>query len=250
MLLRTLVALGVTSVLATAAYAAPEVAAAKKPASPAAPAPAPMGGSPAAPAAPGAPPAPGPEGPAGDPGAGPSYGTRLKLMQNRVNDLKEKAHRSKLRIEAIKEMVLRGVVAGSRAVLVHKNDMGSRFKLERVVYAVDGNVIYNKSDSGDGLAEKEEFEVFNGGIVPGNHLLVVNLTYRGHGFGPFTYLNQYKYTVKSSCSFAADEGKMTRVRVIGFEKGSAATTEMKDVPAVECKITVQSDRGEAPRSVK
>ena len=77
----------------------------------------------------------------------------------------------------------------------------------------------------------------------------MNLTYRGHGFGPFTYLNQFRYKVNSSISFTADEGKLTNLRVIGYEKGNV-TTEMKDVPAIDYKTTVQTDRGEAPRGQK
>jgi hypothetical protein len=245
MLHRTLVALALTGVVgvAHAAPAGPEGAA--QPAAQPTPAPAPVAGAPAQPGGPVAPAAAGAS-PAASVDAGPSYGVRLKLMQNKVNDLKEKVHRTKLRIEAIKEMVLRGVVAGSRALIVHKNDMGSRFRLERVVYAVDGNVIYNKTDQEGGLADKEEFEIFNGGIVPGNHTLSVTLAYRGHGFGPFTYLNQYRFTARSSTPFAAEEGKLTRLRVIGYEKGNV-TTEMKDVPAVDFRTNIQSDRGEAPR---
>jgi hypothetical protein len=72
------------------------------------------------------------------------------------------------------------------------------------------------------------------------------MTYRGHGFGPFTYLNQYRFTARSSTPFAAEEGKLTRLRVIGYEKGNV-TTEMKDVPAVDFRTNIQSDRGEAPR---
>jgi hypothetical protein len=96
------------------------------------------------------------------------YSVHLRQLEQRVNELKERIFRSKARLNLLKETVLHGVIAGSRSLIMHKNDMGSSFRLIKLVYAVDGAQIYAKSDDSGGLDAKREFEIFNG-IVPGNH---------------------------------------------------------------------------------
>ena len=112
---------------------------------------------------------------------GGGYEIRVKELEEKTNDLKEKIFRSKSRLVLLKETVLRGKIAGSKAVLVHKNEMGSSFKLEQAIYSLDGNQIYNKRDQDGDLADKETLELFNGAIVPGKHNVSVMLVFRGNG---------------------------------------------------------------------
>jgi hypothetical protein len=138
-------------------------------------------------------------------------------------------------------MVIGGdITTGSKAVLVHRNEMGSSFYLESVAYALDGAPIYNKVDVDGDLEKREEFEIFNGRIVPGNHQIAVQLTYRGHGHGLFTYLEGYKFKVQSSYTFSADPGKVNTIKVVGFEKGGF-TAELKDRPAIRYDVDVQKE---------
>jgi len=83
-------------------------------------------------------------------------------------------------------------------------------------------------------------EVFNGRIVPGNHQLSVQLVYRGHGFGLFSYLEGYRFKVQSSYTFNAEPGKALTIKVVGFEKGGL-TAELKDRPAVRYDVDVQRE---------
>jgi hypothetical protein len=166
---------------------------------------------------------------------GVSYEMRVKELEEKVNDLKEKIFRSKSRLVLLKETVLRGKIAGSKSVIVHKNDMGSALKLEQAIYSLDGNQIYNKLDRDGDLADKESIELFNGAIVPGKHNVSVMLIYRGNGYGVFSYLQGYKFTIRSSYTFTAEEGKTTEVKVIAFEKGNF-TTALQDRPDVRYEI--------------
>jgi hypothetical protein len=168
-----------------------------------------------------------------------SYVVQLKELEQRVNELKERIFRSKARLNLLKETVLHGVIAGSRAIIKHKNDMGSSFRLIKVVYAVDGAKIYSKADDSGGLNEKREFEVFNGSIVPGNHTISVQMVFRGHGYGIFSYLRGYKFTVRSSHTFTAAEGRQNVITVKAYEKGNI-TTELKDRPAVKFEVNLYS----------
>ncbi len=172
-----------------------------------------------------------------------SYNLRLRNIEERVNDLKEKVFQSKARLIQLQEVVLHGAISGAKAVIVHKNDMGGSFRLSRLQYALDGAPIYNRVATGDELASAEEIEVFNGSIAPGNHQLSLYIEYAGNGYGVFSYLKDYTFKVKSSQMISAEEGKLTYVRVVGFEKGNI-TTELKDRPSVRYEIDTGKAIGE------
>jgi len=135
--------------------------------------------------------------------------------------------------------------SGARAVLFHKNEMGSSFVLESVAYALDGAPIFTKVDVNGDLDKREEFEIFNGRIVPGQHQIAVRLVYRGHGYGVFSYLEGYKFKVSSSYTFNAEAGRLTAIKVVGFEKGGI-TTDLKERPSVRYDIEVSKERPPGP----
>ena len=166
---------------------------------------------------------------------------KVRTLEERVSDLKEKIFRTKARLMNLQEMVIGGdITTGSKAVLVHRNEMGSSFYLESAAYALDGAPIYTKVDVDGDLEKREEFEIFNGRIVPGNHQISVALVYRGHGFGLFSYLEGYKFRVQSAYTFNAEPGKVNTIKVVGFEKGGL-TAELKDRPAVRYDRAVVRD---------
>ena len=171
---------------------------------------------------------------------------KVRTLEERVSDLKEKIFRTKARLMNLQEMVIGGdITTGAKAVLVHRNEMGSSFYLESVAYALDGAPVYSKADQDGDLEKREEFEVFSGRIVPGNHQLSVQLVYRGHGFGLFSYLEGYRFKVQSSYTFNAEPGKVNTIKVVGFEKGGI-TAELKDRPAVRYDVDVQSEQSAKP----
>ena len=185
--------------------------------------------------------------PAPDAGAKPSVSAdeanelKVRSLEERVSDLKEKIFRTKARLMNLQEMVIGGdITTGSKAVLVHKNEMGSSFYLESVAYALDGAPIYTKVDVDGDLEKRGEFEIFNGRIVPGNHQISVQLTYRGHGYGLFSYLQGYKFKVQSSYTFNAEPGKVSTIKIVGFEKGGL-TAELKDRPAIRYDLAIVRD---------
>ncbi len=186
--------------------------------------------------------------PAGPQTADEQVDLKVKTLEERVNDLKEKIFRTKARLMNLQEMVIGGdITAGAKAVLFHRNEMGSSFVLESAAYALDGAPVYTKVDQDGDLDKREEFEIFNGRIVPGNHQVSVKLSYRGHGFGVFSYLEGYKFKVQSSYTFNAEAGKVTAVKVVGFEKGGI-TAELKDRPAIRYDVDVKKEEVQQKRS--
>ena len=161
-----------------------------------------------------------------------TYAVRLRDLEQRVNELKEQIFRSKARLSLLAETVLEGVVGGGQAVIVHENRMSDSYKLVRVVYALDGAPIFTKADEEGMLGDQDEFEIYNGSIVPGEHTLTVNLEYRGHGYGVFAYLKGYRFKVRSTYTFAVPEGRVSTLHVVGYEKGGP-TTPLEERPAVQ-----------------
>jgi hypothetical protein len=238
---------GTIGVSASAYAQTPAAAATPAPAAavpaPAAAAPAPAAAS-ATPSPSGAPPAPADPAVAAPPAAGGgadtgAYTVRLRSLEKNVNELKEQIFRTKARLNLLKETVLGGVIGASRAIIHHKNEMGSSFKLVKAAYALDGVQIFAKSDETGALAEMTDFDIYNGAIQPGSHTLSVALTYQGNGFGVFSYLKGYKFQVKSSHTFVAGDSKTTNITVVGYEKGNI-TTQLSDKPAVDFRVNVIS----------
>jgi hypothetical protein len=195
-----------------------------------------------APSPSGAPPAAAAPGPGTIPAAGGDgggYTVRLRSLEKNVNELKEQIFRTKARLNLLKETVLGGTLGASRAVIRHKNEMGSSYRLIKAIYALDGVQIFAKQDDTGRLAEMPEFDIYNGAIQPGSHTLTVMLVYQGNGFGVFSYLKGYKMTVHSSHTFVAGEAKATAINVVGYEKGNI-TTNLQDRPAVDFRINVMA----------
>lgn len=168
-----------------------------------------------------------------------SFNLQLRGLQERVDELKQKVYKSKARLTQLKEVVMHGAISGAKAQLVHKNEMGSSFRLVRVQYSLDGAPILNRADTGDGsLDDIEELEVFSGSIAPGEHQISVYLEYAGNGYGVFNYLENYTFKIKSSFNFTAEEGKLTKVEIVGYEKGNF-TTELQDRVAVRYDQSVE-----------
>jgi len=206
-----------TSLLATAALAQPT------------PTPAPDAGS-------GSDAAPAPTNPADVAPADMPTAVRLRRLEQKTQALKERAWQLKARVQMLKEQVLGGGV-GAQTLISHANEMGSSFRLTKLVYTLDGTQVFVRTDeTAESLYKTKSFDIFAGPISPGNHNLSIAATYRGHGYGVFEYLSKYTFNAKGGQAFSAGEGKIARIDCKGFEKGGP-TTPLEKRAAVECKVT-------------
>jgi hypothetical protein len=173
---------------------------------------------------------------------------RLRRLEQKTQALKERAWQLKARVQMLKEQTLGGGV-GAQATIGHADQMGSSFRLTRLVYSLDGTQVFARSDeAGESMHKTKNFDVFAGPIAPGNHNLQVVATYRGHGYGVFEYLSKFTFTARGSASFTTGEGKISKVDCKGYEKGGAATP-MEKRPALECKVTeVQPEKPVEPKA--
>ncbi len=162
-----------------------------------------------------------------------TYVMRLRSLSERISTLKERVSQTKYRLSLLKEAVLHGTIAGAQLKVVQEHKMGSSFRLESIRYALNGKGIYGKEGIADTkLAKTKNLPIFSGPIPPGPHVLTVELKWRGHGHGVFSYLRGYKFRVLSSHSFKATEGTETVIKVRAYEKGNMST-QLKDRPAVK-----------------
>ncbi len=164
-----------------------------------------------------------------------AYDVQIQELETRIDDLKESVFQSKSRVVLLKETVLGGNLSGSRALIKHVDGLGGRFKLQRAMYSLDGNRVFNKStDSGD-LPGSKEFSVYDDSVTNGQHNVSVLLEYRGSGFGIFNYMEGYRFKITSSCQFTAEAGKATILRIHAVDKaGAFADVEKK--PGIRCEI--------------
>jgi hypothetical protein len=161
---------------------------------------------------------------------------RMRRLEQKTQALKERAWQLKARVQMLKEQVLGGGV-GAQTLISHGNEMGSSFRLIKLIYSLDGTQVFVRTDdTAETLYKQKSFDIFAGPIAPGNHNLAAVATYRGHGYGVFEYLSKYTFTAKGAQPFVANEGKVAKVDCKGFEKGGP-TTPMEKRAAVECKVT-------------
>jgi hypothetical protein len=161
---------------------------------------------------------------------------RMRRLEQRTQALKERAWQLKARVQMLKEQMLGGGV-GAQALITHASEMGSSFRLIKIVYTLDGTQVFVRSDdTAESLYKTKSFDIFAGPISPGNHNIASVATYRGHGYGVFEYLKKYTFTANGKQAFTAGEGKISKVECKGFEKGGP-TTPMEKRAAIECKVT-------------
>ena len=163
------------------------------------------------------------------------YDLRVKELETRIDDLKDKVFRSKSRIVLLKETLLGNKIAGSKALIVQKNELGRRFKIKRMTYLLDGNVLRNEIDRDGSLSEKEQIELLNGAIGPGTHKLVVKIEFQGNA-AVFGYFEGYDFTLERQCKFPVEEGMATLIDVVAYREGGA-TKEVEKSPKIRCDIS-------------
>ncbi len=175
------------------------------------------------------------------------YGERLTGIEQEVNTLKDRVFRSKARLAVLRDTVLRGVKAGSRLELRHRNIMGSGFRLVKIVVLLDGAQVFIREDDTGSLDQLDEFAIYDGNVIPGPHRVDIELTYRGNGYGVFNYLRDYTFVAPASHDFSAPKDGVMKLVSVGFEKGNL-TTEMRDRPAIEWQ-TIANGSSAKPQRV-
>jgi len=170
--------------------------------------------------------------------SGATYTIRLRDLEQRVDELKDQIRRSHTRLALLSDTILGGGTAGCRSEVEFKNEMSSAFLLTRAQFMIDNQLQANRQDESGALAEQKDIPIYSGTVPPGDHTVVVALTFQGNGYGIFSYLRGYKFEVKSSHSFTAIEGKNLVITATAFEKGGV-TTPLEQRPQIDWHETLR-----------
>jgi len=166
------------------------------------------------------------------------YDLKLRQLEEKVVNLKEKIFRSKTRLMLLKERILNDVIAEAKLVVEHQDDMGSSFKPLEVHYRLDGETLKLVDNATGVLDTDDRVEIFSGNVAPGNHSLSVEMVYQGDSIF-FTYLKDYVFKLRASYTFFATKGKVTTVTSTGFLKGDI-TYNITDRPSIKFKVDQKS----------
>jgi hypothetical protein len=163
-----------------------------------------------------------------------SYDLKLRELEERVVGLKERIFRTKTRLLLLKERILNDVIAEAKAVLLHVNDMGGSFEPMQVIYHLDGEKIFFQDNINGTLSSSEPIEIYAGNVMPGNHVMSVEMLYRGNS-SVFVYLKDYIIRLRANYTFYATKGKITQVRSVGYLKGDA-TYDITERPSIKFAV--------------
>lgn len=156
---------------------------------------------------------------------------------NRIADLQRRIARAEKRAEVLKASALTGQVAQTRAVILHANGLGGGFTMDHATYTLDGKVIYDGDNKDGRLDAGEALQLFAGPIRAGDHDLTVAMKVRGRAYGPFTYLEGYKFNIQSKYVFQVIEGRANRLEIIATQKDDI-TLEPQDRLTVSYEASV------------
>lgn len=176
---------------------------------------------------------------------------KLRNLEEKINSLKDKVFRAKQRLATLQETVLSGALAGARASVVHRNEVGPTFDLISVVYYLDEAPVF-KWVEGGGVDIKTGMSVFDGSVVPGPHHLSAYLIFRGSGYGVFSYMRGYTFKLKAGYSFNVEEGQLVEVSVTAEDRGTLVKLDNRLYISFDIKKKVfeQGSQSEAAEGTK
>ncbi|MCK5807825.1 hypothetical protein KAH37_02445 [bacterium] len=154
------------------------------------------------------------------------FSIKLRTLEERINSLKDKIFRAKQKLSILHETVLSGTIAGARATITHRSDVGRSFTLISMIYYLDDAPAFKRINAPKEL-KKDEIVVFDGSLVPGPHHISVYLVYKGKGFGLFSYMKGYDLKVQSGHSFNIEEGVISDILITVKDKGAVAKLEKR-----------------------
>ncbi len=165
----------------------------------------------------------------------------LKAIQERLELIKERLVQYRSRLLGLKDQLALTKVAVINAAISYRNDVGGTFELVEVHFYLDGFEIYRSS--GEQVGKGKPVEIYQGSLLPGEHLLSAELLYRGKGHGVFAYMKKNVYRVRSRYAFHVEEGEEVELDVVSLDKGGLMSS-VADRLKLEYKINKKSASAE------
>jgi hypothetical protein len=116
-----------------------------------------------------------------------------------------------------------------------RNDAGSRFELMEARFSLDGTdlpLVITHADRGQDMVVVAE------PLAPGRHVVSTQLLYRSKGRKVFTYMNTYRFSVRSEEVLTALPDHTATFTIVGTEKNGINTPIDKTLKVnVETSVT-------------
>ena len=145
---------------------------------------------------------------------------QMRELEEKLQILKDQIFKSRARLKQLRDELYLSSVSVVNAAIFHTQNHGGTFRLLSLRYTLDGFEIFAELNEDKTLNDMENYIMYEGSLLPGDHLLVVDLYYQGRGYGVFSYLNDYTYHVKSRYSFMVDEGDTFNLYVTAVDEGA------------------------------
>jgi hypothetical protein len=151
----------------------------------------------------------------------------VKQLEERLNTLKEQVFESRAKLKQLRDQLVLGAVAQNNVGIYHTQATSGAVRLLTLQYQLDGFDLFAEVNTDGHLNASKKIKIFDGSLLPGEHLLVVDCNYQGRGFGLFSYLDQYTFHVRSRYTFTIEEGHGFNLLVTANDQ-SDALESLKD----------------------
>lgn len=174
----------------------------------------------------------------------PDHQQLLVQLEERLAQLKKRVFRSEARVSALKSTAFAGVEVRTKALLTHVNEM-EEFVLSRARFFMDDGLLLEVDNTDGRLENVRSFEIFNGAVTPGRHEIRVELVFVGRTFGPFRYLDGYKFRLRSTYNLDVVKDRVSQLQIVSYER-DFETDEAEKRLAVRYDVEVRSNAPAGP----
>jgi hypothetical protein len=161
-----------------------------------------------------------------------AYSARAEQLQAMVSELEK-------HVLALRESAVFGSIRTTRGLITHVNEVQAGFVIDAYVYVLDGKEIANKYNLASGPPQPKELDLVSSQLSPGTHTLQVSMTYvvtgGAAGVGAAALVKGTPVKVESKYDFDVPEGRLTKVRAVGYSKDDLSIRPDK-------RLTLRFDR--------
>lgn len=145
--------------------------------------------------------------------------SELARLNAQIDALEARIVETSGEVDLLKETALTGRVGRTYADVVHRDELGSGYRLQSLRYVLDGRVLMERSsEDGKPLRAPKTLPLYRGAIEPGEHLLEVEAVVKSGTFGIFTYAEGYKFEVRSRYVLDVREGRLNKLSIVFHQK--------------------------------
>lgn len=142
---------------------------------------------------------------------------RLEALNARIDALESQIADADAQVDLLQDSAISGQVGRTHAVILHRNRLGSAYRIRELRYVLDGKTVYESTENEEGSRVKT-VPLYAGFMEEGAHLIEVQAVLEFGSFGIFSYVENYKFRVDSRYVLQVREGRVNRLEVVFLQK--------------------------------